>query len=216
MQPTQKNNSATRDSSSKKQVLTKTLFSIAGVVLVGFVIFQVIAVAQRQASPGAESGVGADGFRAFAENDGDIGIGSAISKDQVISALGGNAKSVGNAQISKVFNLNGIRRQQVTFDFKLSSNATAELYVDKIMYTSEQALKKDGVYEATISAGTINDSPIYFRRALTLGKYREYSIMLVKDSTVYRFVIAQPNNSIIISEIDASAILKKVALSTKI
>lgn len=216
MQPNQTKNTKSKEVGPEKQLLIKLAFSLMAVALIVFVVFQIVVVAQRQASPGTQPGVGADGFRAFAEDEGDIGIASAISKDQVISALGDSAISVGDAQASKVLNINGIRRQQVTFEFKLSSNATAELYVDKIIYTSEQALKKDGVYEATISAGTINDSPIYFRRALTLGKYREYSIMLVKDSTVYRFVIAQPNNSIIISEIDASAILKKVALSTKI
>lgn len=198
-----------------KKIILAIGFFIVGVLVVALTIYTIVMMIQRQNKPGIQNGVGADGFRVYIDDRADLGMATFVSKDSVISSLGDKAKSVGDAQISKVFNQNDILRQQLTFDFKRSDGIQASLYVDKIVYPSEPAVKKDNVYAGTLEAGKINNYPAYYRRAITLGKFREYSMMLVNGATVYRFVISQPGNSIVIKEPDAIDVLKKLALDAK-
>lgn len=207
--------SANKIDGDRKILLAVAFWAIGGGVVV-LTIILISTALQRQLKPGIQSGVGADGFRVFIEDKSDLGVGNLASKDQVVVALGKYAKSVGDAQISKVFNQNGIQRQQLTFDFKRADGNQASLFIDQVFYGNEAAIKNDNAYVGTLEAGKINNYPLYYRRALSIGKYREYSMMLVSGATVYRFVISQPGSNITIQEPDAIEVLKKLALGAKL
>ena len=161
-------------------------------------------------------GVGADGFQAYVETGTDIGAQSIASKALVTSALGNKAKSVADAQISQVFNFNGNRSQAATYSFVRADRAKSTLYIDKKIYKNTQAIDNDYIYIATAKAGTVNGHPAYYRAAQTIGGNREYHIMIVNGLTAYRFVIAQPASNVTISEIDADAMLKKLAAKSQL
>lgn len=184
------------------------LIGVAAVVLTGV---SIVILLNSNKGTDYQNGVGADGFRAYIEDKGDLGVGSLVTKDQVTQALGDKAKSVGRADISKVFNYNGDRGQTISFSFVRADNMTASLYVDKKIYKDSTSMKDDNLYVATASAGTINGLPAFYKHAQTISADREYHIMVVDGLTAYRFVIAQPEQKITISEIDADALLKKLA-----
>ena len=163
-----------------------------------------------------QNGVGADGFRAYVEDKGNIDAGALMTKDQVVAILGSKAASVGEASVGKVFNMNGDRSQALTYSFTRTDGMTSSVYVDKKIYKSADSMRNDNIYGATMSAGTINNLPAYYRLALTIGSDREYSVMAVNGLTVYRFVMAQPERKITISEIDADALLLKLAAKAQL
>lgn len=186
-----------------------TLFLVGAAVVVLTGLSIVALLNSNNSDP--QYGVGADGFRAYVEDKGDLEVGSLVTKDQITQALGDKAKSVGAADVSKVFNLNGDRGQTVTFSFVRADGEAASLYIDKKVYKDAASMKDDHLYTATASAGTINGLPAFYKHAQTISADREYHIMVVDGLTAYRFVIAQPEQKITISEIDADALLKKLA-----
>ncbi|MCA9334586.1 hypothetical protein KC953_00410 [Candidatus Saccharibacteria bacterium] len=190
------------------------------IVLVVFVAIAVVAVVLTVQSvmrvtdepkPGLQYGVGADGFSAFVEKDGNIGVSEVVDKSMVVNALGERATSVEAGKVDKVFNLNGNLGQTITFTFIRTDGVKADLYIDKRVYKSSQALEDDRIYQSTLDAGKIKGHPLYYRAAQTLGPDREYHLMVVDGLTVYRFVVAQPFKNITISEVDALAALKTLA-----
>lgn len=190
------------------------LFVAIGAGMIILVVLSVITLPKDK--PGAQRGVGADGFSAFVEENTDLGVRAVTTKESVAKALGAKAKSVNDGQVSKVFNLNGDRSQTLTYPFIRNDGANAELYVDMKLYKNTQSLENDNIYVATKKTDDTNGYPTYYRLAQTLESDREYHIMVVNGLRVYRFVIAQPAQSIAISEIDAAALLKKLASSSKL
>lgn len=166
--------------------------------------------------PGTKRGVGADGFQAYVEENSDLKVKAVASKDDVVAALGDKARSVGDAQVSKVFNYNGDRSQTLTFPFVRYDGVESTLYIDMKLYKNMQSLDNDHIYVATARAGTVKGLPAYYRHAQTIGSDREYHMMVVNGLKVYRFVIAQPVRNVTISEIDVAAILKKLAAKAEL
>ena len=196
--------------SRKKQMIILIIFCILGA---GTIVVTAISITliPKDTTSVAKRGIGADGFQAHIEDGANLGVGLIVSKNQTITALGNNAKSVGEAQLSKVFNYNGNLGQTVTFPFVRADGVASSLYIDKKTYKDIKALNDDHIYIATMSAGEINDLPLYYRHAQTIGNYREYHLMLVDGLTIYRFVIAQPDDNIYMSEVNSLATLKKLA-----
>lgn len=160
---------------------------------------------------GSQRGVGADGFRAYIEDNGDLGIAKVVSKAEVSSALGNKAKTVSDPAISKVFNLNGSRTQTATYGFTRTDGVAAELYVDLMFFKNPSERDGANIYASTQQTGDISGRHAYYMHAQTLGGNREYRLMVVNDLKIYKFVIAQPLTNITINEISALAVLKKLA-----
>lgn len=199
----------------KAQIVVLAIFCLITLGAAALTVWSIVS-SSKDAKPGTESGVGADGFRAFIEDDANLGVSSVVSKGQVVSALGGLAKSVANSETAKVFNLDGNRGQTLTFPFVRSDGVKASLYIDMRIYKNQQALSDDHIYVSTLKAGTIKDHPVYYRHAQTLGGDREYHLMVIDGVKVYRFVVAQPDDNITISEVAALAALRKLASDAKL
>lgn len=198
----------------KLQLTLLPLFVAIGAGMIILVVLSVITL--PKGNPGATRGVGADGFRAYTEEKTDLGVRSVMTKSDVTTALGGKAKSIGEAQVSKVFNFNGDRSQTLTFPFVRSDGVGADIYVDLKLYKNTQSLDDDHIYNLTAKAGSVKGYQAYYRVAQTIGKEREYHIMVVNGLRVYRFVVSQPATNVTISEIDAAALLKSLAAESKL
>lgn len=201
---------------NEKRVRTTILpvFIVIGAIAVAVTAWSVILLMQKNKEPGTQMGVGADGFQAFVEEKGDLGVDKIVSKDVVAKELGKKAKSVGDAEASKVFNYNGDRGQTLEFPFVRSDGASGHIYIDKRVYKSKESMDGDYIYNATAAAGTVQGHPAYYKLAQTISMDREYHMIIVNGKTLYRYVLAQPYKNITISEIDAVAILKKIALKS--
>jgi len=210
----------TKKKSSKALIsrrLQFTLLPLFVAIGVGMIILVVVSVITLpKANPGAARGVGADGFRAYTEEKGDLGVKAVATKEEVVAALGSKAKSVDDPEASKVFNFNGDRSQTLTFPFVRSDGESAELYIDLKLYKNTKSLDDDHIYALTAKAGSVKGYPAYYKLAQTIDSHREYHVMIVNGLRLYRFVIAQPVSRVTISEIDAAALLKSLAAESKL
>lgn len=195
-----------------KHLIQAIIIPIMGIIAAGAVILAILSVlAMPKADDSSQRGIGADGFRAYEEKGTTLGIDKVVSKDDVAAALGNKAKSVGDKQVSNVFNLDDNRGQTLTFDFVRADNTKVSLYVDVMLFKNLNVLEAANVYAATATAGSIGTHPAYYMRAQTMGSDREYRLMVVNGLKVYKFVMVQPYRSITINEVPAVATLKKLA-----
>ena len=188
-------------------IVAFTLMSIAAISLCVWTINN----SMSDWKPGRQRGVGADGFQAYVEDKANLGVDTIVKKDQVTTALKNLASSVEDAKIAPVFTLNGNLGQTITFSFVRKDGVKSSVYVDKRVYKSKEALDDDHVYDATMESGKAKGHTIYFREAQTIGKDREYSLMVVDGKTVYRYVMSQTYNNISVTELTALVTLKKLA-----
>ena len=186
---------------------------VPAMVLVGTgaVALSVFGIVNMTGNSASKYGIGAGGFSAFAEENGDMGVANVINKDEVQKALASNAKDVADVDVSKVFNLNGDRGQTATFAFTRKDGVKSSVYVDARQFKSAAALKSAGIYVYTASAGNVKDHPAYYTVSQNIGGIREYSLMVVNDLKVFRFVMEQPAENATIGEVPAVATLLKVA-----
>lgn len=186
-------------------------------IAAGVIVFTILAiVVMPLVNPGTQRGVGADGFKAYEESGTSVGAGNVITKEQVVAELGDRAKSVDDADVSNVFNLNGIRRQQATYDFVRADGAKANLYVDVTLFNNTASMRSANVLEATADAGKIQGHPAYYMRAFTFGSDREYRLLVVNGLKAYVFAISQPVRDIEIREVSALAVLKRLAAKAEL
>jgi hypothetical protein len=185
-------------------------------ISLGAIILAVLTIlVMPRVNPGAQRGVGADGFQAYVEAQSDMGIGNVVDKAVVTKALSGEAKSVDDVQVSKVMNLNGTRGQTATFPFTRMDGAQASVYVDLMFFKNQETLDTANITAATIKINAIHGHPAYLMHAQTIGSDREYRLMVVNGLQAYKFVMTQPVGDIKINEVTALAIMQKIAESAK-
>lgn len=190
------------------------LFLVIGAGVIALTVLSIIMVPK----PGKSTnyGIGADGFRAYVEEKSDLGVRSLVDKQKVVAALGNRAKSVGDEEVSKVFNYNGDRSQTVTYRFVRTDDVASTLYVDMKLYKNAQSLEKDNIYVATLKTDPIGGHPAYFKHAQTIDGKREYHMIVVNGLKAYRFVVAQPYKNVTLSEVVALSALKRLAADMKL
>ncbi len=184
---------------------------VMAAISLGVIALAVIIVVLMPTVRDDQRGIGANGFSAFPESNADLGIGSVVTKDDVVDVLGKKAKRVGSVDVTEVFNLNGIRSQMVTYDFVRTDDVSASIYIDLKMFPNSTTLEKANILKGTIEAGKVGDYDAYFMRALTFGKKREYYLLLTKGLNAYVFAFVQPSRDILFNEVSAVATLKRLA-----
>lgn len=184
---------------------------VLALVAVGAIVFAVITIANIPQPQGAQRGVGANGFRAFEEKDADLGVGKLVTREAIVEALDTKAKSVEDASVSTVINIDGNRGQTATYDFVKANGKPASIYIDITVFKSIAALDSAYIYTGTAKTDPINSNPAYYMHAQTIGSDREYRLMIVKAAKVYKFVLTQSSRDITINEVGAVATLKKIA-----
>lgn len=189
---------------------------VMALIAISVIVLAFVAIMVMPSVRDAHRGIGADGFHAGIERGADLGVGKLVSKQDIVDTLGGKAESVGSADISKVFNLNGIRGQTLTYDFEGSDGIKNSLYIDKKEFDSTSTLNSANILANTTSAGKVGEFNAYFMHAVTFGSDREYYLLATKDLKAYLFALVQPSRHITISEVSAVAVLKRLALKTNL
>lgn len=184
---------------------------VLALVAVGAIAFAIITIVNIPQPEGAQRGVGANGFRAFEEKDGDLGVNKLVTRDIVAEALDTKAKSVKEASVSTVINIDGNRGQTATYDFVKANGKPASVYIDTTVFKSMATLDSAYIYTGTAKTDPIKGHPTYYMHAQTIGSDREYRLMIVKAAKVYKFVLTQSSRDITINEVGAVATLKKIA-----
>lgn len=192
----------------QKAVVLPAMFIICSIVVI-IAIFAIIVM--PSINNNSRRGVAANGFSAYEETGTDLGISKAVTKDNVIAALGDKAKSVKDANTTNVFNYNGDRSQTVSFDFTRADGQKASLYIDLTQFKSSASMDSQHILAETSLARIINGHSAYYMHAQTLGSVREYRLLVINDLKAYKFVIDQPINNITINEVSAVAALIKLA-----
>lgn len=195
--------------SPRAQALILPLFVAIGIGAIALAVFAIIIM--PRINPGSQRGVGAYGFQAFVEENSTLGVDKVVEKKDVEDVLGDKAKSVDNVDVAKVFNYDGTRGQQVTYQFTRADGLKSSIYIDLFHFKNQAALDSQRITNSTISAGTINGHPAYFMHALTFGSNREYSLLVVNGLKVYKFAMVQPYRIIAINEVASGAVLKRLA-----
>ena len=167
-------------------------------------------------NPGAQRGVGADGFQAYIEEGGDLGMGKIVSKSDVESVLGTKSKLVSNVETSKVMNLNGTRGQTATYDFVRADGKKSSVYIDVMIFKNQAALDTINPTQNTIKSSVIDGGQSYYMHAMTFSSNREYRLLIIKGLKVYKFVVVQPWRSLTITEVAALAAMKKLATKAEL
>lgn len=200
------------DPKARAALLLGTVLIGGGAVVIAIISILVVPLV----NPASQKGIGANGFQAFVEEDSSLNVAAVVSKDEVVEALGDKAKKVSDAEISKVFNIDGTRGQTVTYYFTRANGLNASLYIDLMHFSNLTTLESTGVTAATGDAGKINGDQAYYMHAQTFGSDREYRLMVIKGLKVYKFVISQPYRTISINEVSALATLKKLAAKAEL
>lgn len=197
-------------SAGKKAQLV--VLPLMALVAIGAVVLAIVAIiAIPSVYDVKKQGVGAYGFKAFVEEGTDLGAGEVVSKKTVVNELGDKALKVEDVKVSGVFNLDGNRGQTATYDFLRADGTQSSVYVDIMLFKNTSAMDGAHILSGTSKAGTVQGHPTYFMLAQTVGKDREYRMMIVNGLKVYKFVMTQPSQNITIPEVAAIASLKRMA-----
>jgi hypothetical protein len=206
---TTKRSSAKRNKFVSNRWVQKLAFP--GALLLGLGVIGLAIWWLPSRDPGAQVGVGADGFSVKELKGVDLGVADVVSKAIAEQELKSVAQKVGNVNKSGTLSLNGNRNQTATYYFKSNAGTQSTLYVDVLIYKNATALKSDNLNKRTADAGKINGNEARYMHAATIGSEREYALLVTKDLKSYKFAITQPAKNITINEVTSQEILKKVA-----
>jgi hypothetical protein len=206
---TTRKRNAHADSKRTQRVILGAV-AMAGVVAIGVMIL----VFPKSNSQSA--GVGADGFSVFEKKGADLGVSDVTSKDDVVKALGKNAKNVDDVETSGVISLNGNLGQTATYSFTTKDGTKASVAVDVLHYKNKETYEADNVFKGTGKAGTIDGREVRYLPASSIGRDRKYALLVTKDLKSYKFEMSQPNTEVDIKEYLAQDILKEIIKSSEL
>lgn len=189
---------------------------IMALIAIGVIILAVAAIVIMPTVGNDQRGVGANGFSVFEEKDTDLGVGKVIEKNEIVSILGSKAKSVSDADVNNVVNLNGNRWQTATYNFIRADGVSASLYIDVLIFKDSVVMESAKILAGTASAGKVGNHNAYFMHAFTFGSDREHRLLVVNGLKAYKFVLVQPYRNIAINEIASMAVLKQIAAKSQL
>lgn len=166
--------------------------------------------------PGANVGVGADGFSVYEIEGADLGIANAVTKSVVEAEFGSLVKKVDDVEKSGVISYNGNKGQTATFYMTTKDNAFGSFYIDVMEYKSQKAYDEADVFSSTLDAGKVQNLDARSMKAATIANEREYALLVSKGTKSYKFALTQPYKNVKISEVTARSILKKIAEKTQL
>lgn len=194
----------------RQQATVLFAFVVVGAVAMG------IAILAITANPKPKLAINTGGFVAGTDYGADLGIGNVVSKVGVVDALGNNAKSVGDKQVSDVFNLNGDHSQTLTYPFVRADGKNASISIDVTEFQSVASMTNTNIYSMTEKTKPINGLPAFYMVTQVLGTDREFRLMVVDGLHAYKFIIDQPSHDVTISEVSSEASLIRLAQRTQL
>lgn len=184
------------------------------VILLGLIAFAALVMIIRgfpDRGPGAEIGVGADGFSVYEVEGADLGIVNVVKKPVVEAELAKLVKQVDDVEKSGVVSYNGNKGQTATYYVMTNDGNLGSFYVDVMEYKSQEAYDEADVFGNTADAGKVQNLPARYMKAATIANEREYALLVSKGTKSYKFALTQPFQKITINEVTAQAALKRIA-----
>lgn len=195
----------------KNKNLQKAVLFGCGVVVLGILAYVMITAPNFGSK--SQQGVGADGYNVKVLKGQDLNVANVVGKPLVQKELStAIAGQIGNVNKTDVLNMNGNLGQTATYYFKAKgTDVVCNFYTDVMVYKSQAAYDSDDVFIGTGDAGKVGDLDARYMPAVTIGKDREYALLVTKGLKSYKFAILQPVKSIQIEERVAQEALKKIA-----
>ncbi|RYF28415.1 MAG: hypothetical protein EOO17_04935 [Chloroflexi bacterium] len=195
----------------KNKTFQKVLLFSGGAIVLGILAFTIINMPSLRT--GSQEGVGADGYSVKVLKGKDMKISEVVKKPLVEKYLStGIAGQIGNVNKTDVLDMNGNFGQTATYYFKAKgTDVVCNFYTDVMVYKSKAAYDSDDVFIGTGDAGKVGDLDARYMPAATIGKDREYALLVTNGLKSYKFAIVQPAKSIQIDEKTAQDALKKIA-----
>lgn len=195
----------------KNKNLQKSVLFVCGAVVLGILAYVMITASNFGSN--SQQGVGADGYNVKVLKGQDLNVANVVEKPLVQKELStAIAGQIGNVNKTDVLNMNGNLGQTATYYFKAKgTDVVCNFYTDVMVYKSQAAYDSDDVFIGTGDAGKVGDLDARYMPAVTIGKDREYALLVTKGLKSYKFAILQPVKSIQIEEKVAQEALKKIA-----
>lgn len=191
------------DAGNKTFILILCLIAFAGLVI--------IIKNLSTNNPGAQYGVGADGFTVFEDEKSDLGIDKVVEKPLVEKELGSLTKEIDDVRKTSVLNYNGNKGQTATYYLVTNEDTLGSFYVDVMEYKSQKAYDQANVFASTLDAGEIQGLKAAYMRATTIANEREYALLVSKGTKSYKFALTQQFQNVKIDEVTAQNALKRIA-----
>lgn len=179
-------------------------------MVIAFAGLLAVIVSFRQ-NPGAQNGVGADGFSVYEIKGADLGVASVVRKPDVETELSTLVSQVDDAKKSGVISYNGNKGQTSTFYITTKDGAEGSFYVDVMQYKSQKAFEDANVYRNTLDAGRVQGNAARYMHAATIANEREYALLVIKGLNSYKFALTQPFKNVKINEVTALGAMKRIA-----
>lgn len=179
--------------------------------LIGFAGLIAVIKGFPDRGPGAQMGVGADGFSVYEITGADLGIVNVVKKPVVQAELGNLTKQIDDVEKSGVVSYNGDKGQTATYYLVTKGGARGTFYVDVMEYKTQQAYDNADVFNNTLDAGKVQGLTARYMKAATIANEREYALLVSKGLKSYKFAFTQPFKNVKIDEVTVQSALKKIA-----
>lgn len=149
----------------------------------------------------------------------DLGACAAADASVIKQALGTAAANLGAQQNTGVNGLgDGDKGQTCVYPFVEGATVTNSFYVDLASYASQATFNDASKYSSggTSIAG-IGDSASYAPgKTLAATSSKEFSLTVLKDKKIWKFVIGQPSAKVTFDDASAQTALVQIAKSAKL
>lgn len=163
-------------------------------------------------NPGAQYGVGADGYGASVNPNEHLGTVKVLTKDQVNAGFGSDA-TVSKPEESGTLHLGDVKGETATFAVK-TTKGDVSFEVDVRTYPSAEDLNAAGPFtgaEQAKVAGLSSEAHYLVPYGQEMLNDQQVALLTTKDKTSYKFAIVQSSDKIIYGTDEAKAILLEIA-----
>lgn len=195
-------------------MIKKKALVVAGILVVvlaaGVVLYSVIKndSTKNNSNPGAQYG---SDFVSVDQN-GDLGTGKVVTKEQVGEAIAANGTGVAGPDLSGVLKLGDVKSQTATYTFKMNNGKEAEVNVDARTYPSIEDMGELPFRqtEATAVEGVGDKARFLLTEKVQLLGNNE-TLMVAKGKTSFAIALSQKPDEVAIDKVTARDIILKVA-----
>lgn len=197
--------------------MNKRLIVIVALVLVviagiATVLYVVLYDKDTINNPGAQYGVGADGYGASVKPNEHLGTAKVLSREQVQSGFGNGAKASKPDESGTLY-LGDVKGETATYAVK-TSKGDVSFEVDVRTYPTVDDLKAAGPFVGAEQAkvdGMARESHYLIPYGQEMFKEQQVALLTTKDKTSYKFAIVQKADSLVYGADEAKAILRDIA-----
>lgn len=202
---------------NKKRLMV--IVALVLVVMAGAGVLTYVIVHDKSGvnNPGAQYGIGADGYGASINPNEHLGTAKVLTKDQVNAGFGGKA-TVSKPEESGTLHLGDVKGETATYTVK-TAKGDVSFEVDVRTYPSVEALQSAGPFagaEQAKVAGLSTEAHYLIPYGQQALDEQQVALLTTKDKTSYKFALVQKSDKIIYGTDEAKALLLEIAKQAKL